>query len=97
MFIKDDTVRTHIDAPQSLQEATAMGWRVTESKDAAPGAWYLSITAQQEKISCKVELCQRRLGRASFLSLPRSFWNGWAGGLCVRCPCPMSRAKVRCR
>jgi hypothetical protein len=37
MFIKDDTVRTHFDAPQSLQEATAMGWRVTESKDAVPG------------------------------------------------------------
>jgi hypothetical protein len=36
MFIKEDTVRTHFDAPQSLQEAMAMGWMVTESKDTNP-------------------------------------------------------------
>ena len=78
MFIKDDTVRTHFDAPQSLQEATAMGWRVTESKDAVPG--------MVSNYNCPVGEALIRWNFAivawgvRFLSLLRSFWNGWAVG-----------------
>ena len=73
MFIKDDTVRTHFDAPQSLQEATAMGWRVTESKDAVPGM------VSNYNYPVRLFFASVAWG-VRFLSLLRSFWNGWAVG-----------------